>query len=61
MKINLNELKKRVEQKLIRMQEHPTEDLCLWNYTRQCQAEKEWDEYRLQVSSWEKDKYLSIL
>ena len=23
--------------------------------------EKEWDEYRLQVSSWEKDKYLSIL
>jgi len=45
MKINLDELNKRREQRLLTCRKHPTEDLYIWNYTPECQYDRKWDEY----------------
>ena len=48
MKINLSEIRKRVEEGLISEKKHPTSDLLIFNYTQRCQWEKKWDKYTLQ-------------
>jgi hypothetical protein len=46
-KIDLTELNKRVEQKLISVQKHPEADLYIYNYTPITQFKRHWDEYTL--------------
>jgi len=43
----IQELNKRVEQKLISVQQHDTLPLLIWNYTQMCQFSKSWDEYTM--------------
>lgn len=43
----LQELNKRVEQKLISVQQHDTLPLLVWNYTQTCQFNNAWDEYTM--------------
>lgn len=45
MKVDLNELRIRVGQKLLTEQKHPEADLIIWNYTPKAQYSKTWDEY----------------
>src|SRR5690242_9333607 len=47
MKVNLDELTARVEQRLISVQQHPTEGLYIYNYTPLVQFSRAWDEYTL--------------
>ena len=47
MKINLEELNKRVEQKLITKQKHPEFPIWIYNYSQSCQFSKAWDEYTM--------------
>lgn len=49
MKIDLAPLREREEKKLIRVQQHPTLPLLIWNYTEMCQFSKAWDEWTLQA------------
>jgi len=44
MKINILDLQKYVDDKLIKPQNHPELNLIIWNYTQRCQFEKKWDE-----------------
>lgn len=46
---DITELEKRVEQKLIRKQKHPSADLYVYNYTAKAQYEMAWDDYTLQA------------
>lgn len=46
--VNLGELQKRVDKKLITKRPHPTFPLLIWNYTHTCQYAKDsWDEYTM--------------
>jgi hypothetical protein len=47
MKVDLTELNKRVEQKLITKRPHPTADLFIYNYTPKVQYSRAWDEYTM--------------
>ena len=47
MKVNLEELNKRVEQGYIRKQAHNEYPLIIWNYTERCAFDNIWDEYTL--------------
>lgn len=47
MKVDLTELQKRVDQKLISKQQHPAADLYIYNYTPIAQFSRAWDEYTL--------------
>lgn len=47
LKMNLSELEKRVEQKLITKQKHPEFPLWIYNYSQSCQFNKVWDDYTL--------------
>jgi len=45
MKVNLIEIRKRVEKCLISEKRHPTADLLIFNYTPACQFDNIWDHY----------------
>jgi len=45
MKVNLNEIRKRVEKGLISEKRHSTADLLIFNYTSACQFDNSWDHY----------------
>lgn len=49
MKLDLSPLREREEKGLIRVQQHPTLPLLIWNYTETCQFSKAWDEWTLQA------------
>lgn len=42
MKVNIENLRKLVDQGLLTCREHDTEDLLIWNYTKKCQFEQMW-------------------
>jgi RNA ligase len=46
-KVNLDEIRKRIDAGLITERKHPTADLWIYNYTPQCQFGRNWDEYTL--------------
>lgn len=46
-KVNLDEIKKRIDAGLITARKHPTADLWIYNYTPVCQFGRNWDEYTL--------------
>lgn len=45
MKINIEELDKRVDEKLLSKQRHPEFPIWIYNYTEVCQFSRAWDEY----------------
>jgi RNA ligase len=47
MKLDIEELEKRVSQKLIKKFVHPSGNYIGWNYTDKCQYDKCWDEYTM--------------
>ncbi len=47
MNINLDELRKR--KKYILCKKHPSLDIFIWNYNKECQYERKWDEYTIQT------------
>lgn len=42
-------VQKYIDNDLIRVQSHPTEDLLIYNYTEVCQFKKQWDDFTLQA------------
>lgn len=46
-KVNLDEIKKRIDAGLITERKHPYADLYIYNYTPICQFGRNWDEYTL--------------
>jgi len=44
-KIDLVEMHKRRDLRLVTRKKHPTLDLYIWNYTPECQYSRAWDEY----------------
>jgi RNA ligase len=45
--VDLKELNKRIEQRLIKVQKHPDAELYIYNYTPIAQFGRQWDEYTL--------------
>jgi len=47
LKINKEEIQKRIDQNYISVQKHPEADLYIYNYTQKCQFDGAWDEYTM--------------
>lgn len=47
MKIDLEEIQKRIDQKLISREKHPSAELYIYNYTQVCQFQGAWDKYTM--------------
>lgn len=61
MKIDIDNLQKYIDEKLISVQKHPTEELFIYNYTQICQFKGVWDDTTLMCRGLITDKEGNVI